>query len=607
MQTDDNDLRERFRALAQDEAASAPAFSRSRLDPARTPRPSWFSARRLAFAAASLVIAALTLTVGLVLGTSTGYASGLVAGAHRRDAIAASTAGVSRQLSALREDLTRTRTNLIQLAEKGGFEPASLLAAELEVDSMRANVTRIEATLRSSSDESRPALAILRTIPVRNALTALTCGAVAAAPPARPKVQGVPVIALPDARVRSSQTFGAVLGIRQAPDGKVLVNDPTRHQLKLFDSTLTGFTAVLDSVQGAQNSYGRFRAALIPYRGDSSLFPDFNAHTLLVLDAHGQVTRSIAPVKQNDLGAIFHDASAVDDKGRVIFHGFRQMLSKEFLKEGIFSDSEPILRSDFDLRRTDTLGMIARPMVTVSAVTPDGKTVLHEYALNPLATVDNWSVLSDGSLALIRGHDYHIDWIRSNGSTSSSPKLPFDWRALTSEDKQRISDSTETALHKAMVDGSLDIFGMSKLPTNPAEFAAPSAGAGARVASRGDGPPANNCGMKCGLDMSALIPRPSEALAPDKLPDFYPPTRIGTNIADLDGNVWILPTTSKYSTHGELVYDVVNNKGVLVQRVRIPLGRIIVGFGKGGVVYMTSGDKASGFILERSKLPITRP
>src|SRR5262249_42871486 len=156
-----------------------------------------------------------------------------------------------------------------------------------------------------------------------------------------------------------------------------------------------------------------------------------------------------------------------------------------------FSDSEPILRSDLDLRRTDTIGMIARPMVTVSAVTPDGKTILHEYALNPLATVDNWSVLSDGSLALIRGHDYHIDWIRSDGSSSSSPKLAFDWRALTSEDKQRISDSTQTALHKAMVDGSLDIFGMSKLPTNPADFTA-SPGAGARVASRGDGPPAQN-------------------------------------------------------------------------------------------------------------------
>jgi hypothetical protein len=30
---------------------------------------------------------------------------------------------------------------------------------------------------------------------------------------------------------------------------------------------------------------------------------------------------------------------------------------------------------------------------------------------------------------------------------------------------------------------------------------------------------------------------------------------------------------------------------------------LVVGFGKGGVVYMTSGDKSTGFTLERSKLP----
>jgi hypothetical protein len=50
------------------------------------------------------------------------------------------------------------------------------------------------------------------------------------------------------------------------------------------------------------------------------------------------------------------------------------------------------------------------------------------------------------------------------------------------------------------------------------------------------------------------------------------------------------------------VYDVVNPKGELFQRVRLPLGRAIAGFAKGGVVYLTYGDLASGFHLERTKL-----
>lgn len=72
--------------------------------------------------------------------------------------------------------------------------------------------------------------------------------------------------------------------------------------------------------------------------------------------------------------------------------------------------------------------------------------------------------------------------------------------------------------------------------------------------------------------------------------------------ADLDNNLWILPSTSARSLQGELVYDVVNRQGVLFQRVRVPLGRSIAGFGRGGVVYLQSGDIRTGFHLERTRL-----
>jgi hypothetical protein len=73
--------------------------------------------------------------------------------------------------------------------------------------------------------------------------------------------------------------------------------------------------------------------------------------------------------------------------------------------------------------------------------------------------------------------------------------------------------------------------------------------------------------------------------------------------ADLDGNLWILPTTSAQSKKGELVYDVVNPKSGLIQRVRLPLGRSITGFGTGGVVFLVSGDRTNGFYLERTRVP----
>jgi len=87
-----------------------------------------------------------------------------------------------------------------------------------------------------------------------------------------------------------------------------------------------------------------------------------------------------------------------------------------------------------------------------------------------------------------------------------------------------------------------------------------------------------------------------------EIADYYPAIRPGAARPDLDGNLWILPTTSAQSQGGELVYDVVNKSGELFQRVRIPSGRSIAGFGKGGVVYLMSGDRTKGFVLERSSV-----
>jgi hypothetical protein len=90
---------------------------------------------------------------------------------------------------------------------------------------------------------------------------------------------------------------------------------------------------------------------------------------------------------------------------------------------------------------------------------------------------------------------------------------------------------------------------------------------------------------------------PFVAVEPSEMPDYYPPIRAGTVKADQDGNLWILPTTSTLSANG-LVYDVVNNKGVIIERVKLPPNRRLMAIGKGGVVYMGVTDH--GFRLERA-------
>ncbi|HEX3866587.1 MAG TPA: hypothetical protein VHV78_07520 [Gemmatimonadaceae bacterium] len=547
----------------------------------------------------------VTLGIGLVLGTSTGYASGRVESERERHAIETSTAGVTRQLNALRGDLAQMRIDLLRLAANGAVAHSTLISAQSEADSVSANIARIEASLTSASDAStHPAFAILRTAPVRNAWTAITCGSVAAAlPPARTVRQSIPVITLPAATVRSTQTLGSVLGVHQMADGRLLVNDGSRRQVKLFDSTLVTPTIIMDSASGLPNSYGRIVVTLVPFLGDSSLFADFNSRTLQVLDGRGQAARSVALPNPQDLGLIGRAPSATDPSGRVVYSGYPKV-QPGAMGSGIlptFSDSIPLLRADFDGRRVDTLAALARPVAQLTSFTPDGKTVIHQWLFNPIAAVDDWALLSDGSIAIVRGRDYHIDWIRPNGAQESSPKLAFDWKRLTDAEKQRILDSTRAALHRVNVDSAFmrdNMFSMSRLPTDLSTIG--TSGGGGRAGGAG---PGRACGMMCDLDSKTLIPSPTDVVSIEKMPDYYPPVRARTTMADRDGNLWILPTTSAQSQHGELVYDVVNVKGELFERVRVPLGRLIVGFGKGGVVYMVSGDKATGFYLERSILP----
>ncbi|MDB4915531.1 MAG: hypothetical protein JWM95_3175 [Gemmatimonadetes bacterium] len=412
----------------------------------------------------------------------------------------------------------------------------------------------------------------------------------------------VPVINLPAAMATSVETVGAVLGLRQIEAGKLLVNDGGRRQIRLFDASLGMSTIVLDSTPGLSNSYGPRPTPLVPYLGDSSLFADRKSKTVLVFDAKGRVARSMAAPAGQDVSWIAGPSSNVDTKGRLIFLGTaRGMPYKKGTGTG-FPDSVPLLRVDFDTRRIDTVGMINRPLARATAPTraPNGVTFTM-FGIDPLRTVDEWSVLSDGSLAFVRGQDYHIDWVRPDGAKVSSPKMPFDWKRLTDEEKQKLADSARVAQNEALAN---DKFESEVTMMTRGDLTAPPEGGGksGRGGSSGGGGGEDANVRALSENGRGYQPRTAEVIPLSEISDYYPPIRLGAAMPDLDGHVWILPTTSAQSQHGELVYDVVNASGELFQRVRLPLGRSIIGFARGGIVYMAAGDRKNGFHIERSAL-----
>ena len=459
--------------------------------------------------------------------------------------------------------------------------------------------------------------------------------ALLAAPVAAQAQKAVPVRELSAVEAKSSEHFGNIFGVRQLRDGGVLINDGVRRRLVKLDDKLANSSVVVDSVSVGGNSYGPRAAPLIPYLADSTLFVDGTSLALLVLDPRGQVSHVMSAPKPQDLRFLAGGASGVDAQGNLIYRGAMVMTQNRMQGSPSASggmapmavqppDSAPILRANFDTRGVDTIGRVKIQSGTRINVSqgPDGKMAL-KSTINPLSTVDDWAVLSDGSIAFVRGHDYHIDWIRPDGTTASSPKLPFDWKRLTDDDKQKLVDSARAAVDKAAADAK-------------ANAAKPGASAGAadmeRVAAAmgasmggggGGGGGMQVITMRVGGDASGggagggapqmfstgpgggMGPAQVEFVPLSEIADYYPAIRSGAAKADLDGNLWILPTTSAQAKAGELVYDVVNNRGELWQRVRLPIGRSIAGFGKNGVVYLMYRDGTTGWYLERTTIITT--
>jgi hypothetical protein len=86
--------------------------------------------------------------------------------------------------------------------------------------------------------------------------------------------------------------------------------------------------------------------------------------------------------------------------------------------------------------------------------------------------------------------------------------------------------------------------------------------------------------------------RAPSVLEPSDLPDYRPPLASGGAVrADEDGNLWI-HTVEVKPIPGGPVYDIVSRQGELVNRLQLPQGYALAGFGKGKVVYLATRDRS---------------
>lgn len=388
--------------------------------------------------------------------------------------------------------------------------------------------------------------------------------------------------------VESAEHFGGSTTARALPNGHVLVHDAVHKRVLVFDSLLKTFTVSADSVGTNGAKYPALYAGtqLIPYLGDSTLFTDMNAKSLIVIDPFGTFAHAMAHPKTSDLFTVMQQYGGVegtDAQGRLIYRATNT--NSRPPKPGELQplrtrDTINIVRADFNLRTVDSIASftVARSPEPIMSTDANGKRSA-TIIINPLPQApDEFAVMTDGTIAVIRSHDYHVDFVFPDGRKLSSEKLPFDWRRVSDEEKQARTDSLKRVVDSITAMGRP--YGM--------------------MYSNRYGPSREYLGVDTIVPSVAFVPIAQVA-------DYLPPIRSGAIKPDADGNVWILPTTSS-SANGGLLYDVVNKKGELAERVQIPPDCVVSGFGKGGVVFLSRYVKADKYwILERTRVLRAQP
>jgi hypothetical protein len=413
----------------------------------------------------------------------------------------------------------------------------------------------------------------------------------------------------------SMEPLGSVSAVIELPGRRVLVNDIVAHRVMLFDSTLATSTVVADSTSATSNAYGARPGGLIPYHGDSALFVDQSSLSMLVITPTGRIARVISVPRAADAPYLVGGpwgTPGFDARGRLVYCSRLapgtwtpppEMAAVVGNSMTVARDSAMIVRFDLPARTFDTVGTFKIPILELKRTLLPPNGIRMETILNPLPMADDWAVLPDGSIAVVRGRDYHVDWMSAEGKWTSSPRLPFDWQHLSDDEKVVFLDSVKKAnagrLDSAMMATLQASYGVA--PSLGAAIGG-AVGGGSPVASggggRGVGAPSAPGAPGAGASAGPRPPPVQTYIQPSELPDYKPPFFAGATRPDADGNLWIRTTVI---TQGRPIYDVVNRKGELIDRVQLPPFRIISGFGP-GVVYMGVRDSAGVVHLERARV-----
>ncbi len=354
--------------------------------------------------------------------------------------------------------------------------------------------------------------------------------------------------------------------VRELSDGRLIVADPKDKLLQLIDIE-NGSSAAIGREGSGPAEYG-MPMRLFEAPGDTTLMYDPLNSRYLVLAGGTPVNtfrmESGGTAGPRGMRMGLSVAQASDAMGRLYFQSSGLSFGPDGRPQPV--DSAALMRYDRGSERLDTLGWVKLAQNNVSASGGGRNVQIRIGGSNPLAPRDAWTVFPDGRVAIVRVADYHVDWVMPDGRKVSSPAIRYTPVRMTKADIEEEEALRERARQSAM-----------------------------RVSV------SNNNGR---MSRSASIgPEPNAPpLEPlTDWPDVKPPFRPSAQSlwARPNGELWVR-RTEKAGAKGTL-YDVIDAKGVVTHRVRVPERWNVVGMGD-GTIYTVRLDEDDLAYLQRHRL-----
>lgn len=353
--------------------------------------------------------------------------------------------------------------------------------------------------------------------------------------------QRVPVRQLSRPEASSRAGFTKLVGLRELADGRVVIVDELDRLVRVLDAGLEEVTQVgrQGSGPGEYMSPGR----VFGLAGDSFAIQDQHNARMLVITGAGAVSGfldrfgappgtsvpdvKLPPMAADGRGCFYTQAAP----GVAASTGSRVRLSA----------SAPVLRWCGRDARRDTVALVGVPESEQTGAAA-GRGLVVRMPSGPFSTRAQWAVAHDGTLAIVTPDPYRVEIVRPDGTRRQGPAVSYD--------RVRVTEALKAEWRK---DASAPVMGIM-------------------------------VGRDGSRSARAITPQPRE---PAEWPAYLPPFLYDAVKAAPDGRFWVQRTTA---AGGPGAYDVFDSSGVLVERVAVPRGSRLLGFGRNGVYLVTRDE-----------------